>query len=72
MRITKRGTPPGERIWNGTCNACRSEAEAKESELKHVTHCQREGSFSWEICPVCGAGDKSSGYGGMIFYPASK
>jgi len=67
MKITKKGTPASERIWLGTCRNCKSEAEATESEMTHITHDQREGgSFSWEKCPVCGAG---AGYGGMIFYP---
>lgn len=70
MKITKRGTPADERTWLGTCRSCNSEAEAKQSEMTHITHDQREGgSFSWEKCPACGAGDKSTGYGGMLFYP---
>ena len=28
MKITKKGTPPGERIWKGRCHSCGSEAEA--------------------------------------------
>lgn len=69
MKITHRGTPATERIWVGTCRGCKSEAEATESEMTHITHDQREGgAFSWEKCPVCGNGDKG-GYGGMLFYP---
>lgn len=71
MEITKRGTLPGERKWRGKCHNCGSEAIAKQSELTKITHDQRDGSLAWEKCPVCGAGDKSSGYGGMIFYPLS-
>lgn len=68
MKITKRGTPQGDRPWKGTCRSCGSEAEATESELTHVQHEQRDGSFSWEVCPVCGVGG-TNGYGGMMFYP---
>lgn len=70
MRITKRGMLPGERKWTGHCWQCNSDAEAEQSEMTHITYDQREGgSFSWEKCPVCGAGDKATGYGGMLFYP---
>lgn len=69
MKITKKGTLASERIWEGTCRSCKSEAEAQESEMTHITFDQREGSsFSWERCPVCSTGGES-GYGGMIFYP---
>lgn len=69
MKITHKGVPPGERIWKGECVSCKSRAEATQLELKNITHDQREGSFSWEICPVCNAGN-AKGYGGMLFYPA--
>ena len=69
MKITKRGTTTDEKIWRGTCRQCKSEAEAIEAELTYITFDQREGgSFSWEKCPVCGAGSET-GYGGMLFYP---
>ena len=70
MKITHRGTPATERVWVGRCSSCKSEAEATESEMTHITHDQREGgSFSWETCPVCGFGANQNGYGGMLFYP---
>lgn len=70
MQVTKIGTKPDERKWFGECRVCKSEATANGSEMNHITLDQREGgSFSWEKCPVCGAGGKDSGYGGMIFYP---
>ena len=72
MKITKRGTPASERKWIGSCRSCNSEAEAEHSEMTHIVHDQREGGpFSWERCPVCGAGHKLTGYGGMLFYPAT-
>jgi hypothetical protein len=77
MKITKKGTPASERVWLGTCRSCESEAEATEFEMTHITYdrssfgAKREGSFfSWEKCPVCGAGG-DTGYGGMLFYQKS-
>ena len=73
MKVIKRGIKPSERIWQGTCHQCRSELEAQESEMTHITHDQREGGyFSWEKCPVCGAGTPDTGYGGALFYRISK
>lgn len=70
MKITKKGKPPSERTWKGSCHSCGSEATATEKEMNHITHDQREGGyFSWEKCPVCNKGEKASGYGGMLFYP---
>ena len=69
MEITKRGQTVNERVWSGTCRACKSEAKASEAEMTHITDDQREGSsFSWEKCPVCKAGSET-GYGGMLFHP---
>lgn len=68
MKITKVGTKPSDNMWVGTCGNCRSEAEATQAELKNIQSCQREGSWSWEVCPVCNAGGEK-GYGGMLFYP---
>ena len=69
MKVTKMGTKPNDKVWIGRCNSCKSEAEATTSELKHITSDFREGGqFSWEKCPVCGAGT-NDGFGGMIFYP---
>ena len=70
MKITKRGQPAGERKWKGRCRSCGSEAEAEQKELKHITHDWRDGSFSWEECPVCRSGNGKNGYGGMLFYPS--
>ena len=66
MKITKPSAPPS--IWRGVCRACQAEAEAVRPEMTHITEDQREGGrFSWETCPECGAGEKGSGYGGMLF-----
>lgn len=73
MEIIKRGVPPPERLWRGTCSKCESVAEAFERELTKVTQDPRDGTkHSWEICPVCSAGVPSMGnYGGMLFYPVA-
>ncbi len=68
MKVTKVGTKPSENLWVGSCGNCGSEAEATQAELKKIQTCQKDGSWVWEVCPVCGAGD-NRGYGGMIFYP---
>lgn len=70
MRVTKRGNPPCDRKWHGTCRKCEAEAEAVETELR-VQDDTREGTqFAWHKCPVCGAGD-DGGFGGMLFYPVT-
>lgn len=70
MKITRRGTIPSQKIWVGVCRKCNSEAEAFQYEMNHITHDDRNGdSFSWETCPVCGAGDHEDSYGGMLFHP---
>lgn len=52
MKITKRGTLPGSRIWEATCWKCKTEVEAEERELE--THeDQREGWWAVAPCPVC-------------------
>lgn len=72
MNITFRGKPPGDRVWDGKCSKCDSQATAVESELTGITTdfrppCDRH---SWEKCPVCGAGDPKTGnHGGMLFHP---
>lgn len=69
MKITRRGLPKEQRRWIGTCNSCHSEAEAIESEMTHKeVDFKDHDEFSWEVCPACGAGDKVTGYDGMLFY----
>lgn len=66
MEIIKRGNVPSERIWQGTCRACKSIVRAKQSELTNIRDEQRENTqFSWEVCPVCKIGP----YGGLLLYP---
>jgi len=52
MEILHRGTPPAERLWEGTCYSCKSVIRAKIHEIQ-ITHDQREGSFGSAKCPVC-------------------
>ena len=56
MKVIKQGIIPSERIWRGTCQQCRSEIEAKESEMTHM----------------CEAGKSDTGYGGVLFYRVSQ
>lgn len=74
MRIIKPGKPPRDAVkWRGTCRACRAEVEAHCYEITHEIVDYREGgSFSWEVCPSCGAGDCMTGYGGVLFYPTKE
>lgn len=54
MKVIKRGVPPTERVWRGTCSNCKSTMEEMESKLYAPTHDQREGCMALEICPICG------------------
>lgn len=73
MKIISRGLPRAERKWRGKCQSCDAVVEATQSEITHEDHCQREHySFSWEACPACGAGDKATGYGGLLMYPVKE
>lgn len=72
MKIIRRGPKPSDRAWEGHCSKCDSDATATQSELTNITDDFRDGGqFSWEKCPVCGAGEPSlKNWGGMIFYPS--
>lgn len=52
MKIVKRGTPPEEHIWKGTCLTCSTVAEATGKEVA-VHFDQREGQWATANCPVC-------------------
>jgi hypothetical protein len=69
IEITKRGTPPNEMVWKGRCHKCGSEAKGTQDDMTHIKHDQRDGSYSWEVCPVCKAGESLNGYGGICFHP---
>lgn len=53
MKITKRGTPPSEKVWSGRCGTCKSEMEEFETKLTNPRHDQRDGYMAQETCPVC-------------------
>lgn len=56
MKVIKRGTPPSEKIWTGTCGNCKSEMEEVESDLRNRrTGNQFDGPMAHETCPVCEA-----------------
>lgn len=52
MKIIKKGTPPSDKVYEGTCRSCKTVVEFKQSEGK-VTHDQRDGNFVSVRCPVC-------------------
>ena len=61
MKITKRGTPPEDGIWDGLCFNCRTEVEAEEKELRSLDPdaFDQLGNTTRLIekrgrCPVCG------------------
>lgn len=63
MKIVRRGVPPGEIVWVGTCHVCHSRMHATEAELHDITYDQREGGkFGRAHCPVCPNRD-------VVFYP---
>lgn len=55
MRVTKIGIKPSERLWKGTCYACKSEFEAYQHEIQSkIEHDARENtSFVREKCTIC-------------------
>lgn len=53
MKIIKRGKVPAERIHEGTCNTCKTQVEAKRSELTGRT-CTWNDTLLSAACPICG------------------
>jgi RNase P subunit RPR2 len=51
MEIEKRGIPPNEIDFRGTCDACKSVLKAKRRELKMTE--DRNMDFYTGTCPVC-------------------
>ncbi len=66
MEIIRRGTPPSEIKWRGTCSQCKSIMECKEGEVHDIYEGdQREpGRMGKAACPVCSAI--------VNFYPVSR
>lgn len=71
MKITKQGVKKQDVKWVGSCRVCNTEFEADGHEITHEESDWRGTgeSFSWEICEHCGAGDKLTGYGGVLLHP---
>jgi hypothetical protein len=68
MKLIRKGSPDARRIWRGKCETCRSVFECEERELTSIQRSQRDGDFSWETCPECGASLKCSGKGACILF----
>jgi hypothetical protein len=64
--IIKKGIPPEEQRWFGTCSKCTSEIECMRTDLTsyQAGDYKSGGPFSWESCPVC----KNT----MLFHPKPK
>ena len=55
MRCTKRGVPPEEGIWRGTCRSCKSEYEATKKEIADkIAFSKTIRDYAKEICEICG------------------
>jgi len=52
MEIIKRGTPPGEQLYTGTCRMCTTEVRFKLNEAE-IHSDQRDGEIISVACPVC-------------------
>lgn len=63
MNVVRRGTPPEEVVWHGTCSTCHSAIEAQACEVKVYggPDPRTEGPHATAPCPVCAHT--------MYFYP---
>lgn len=54
MKIIRKGTPPTDRYYQGTCHTCMSVVEFQEKE-ECVTRVKdaRDGDYFSVECPVC-------------------
>lgn len=66
MKIVKRGQPPEDRVWVGSCHYCGTEIECEQREIEAARErCPREHyEFARVACPVCGRP--------MIAYPRTR
>jgi len=51
--ITKQGTPPSKRPYNGTCGYCKTQYKCLQED-GDVIFDQRDGDFLRIKCPSCG------------------
>lgn len=52
VRIIRLGTLPEEKLFQCTCNYCKTVFEFKAKEAKKISN-QREGPYYQIACPVC-------------------
>lgn len=53
MKILKQGQLPENRVYQATCNNCKTEFEYRQAEAK-VVYDQRDGNYLAINCPLCG------------------
>jgi hypothetical protein len=53
VTITKRGTPPSDRVYECRCVQCKTEFTFNASDAERVPDI-RDGDFFRIACPVCG------------------
>lgn len=51
MDIIKKGSLPSERVYEATCNHCKTEVRFKRGEAKCETH--RNEEYVMVECPLC-------------------
>lgn len=55
MKVIVRGTPPSEKRYRCSCDACKSVIEYAQNEILKQSYSQRDGSTNYlGPCPVCG------------------
>lgn len=52
MKIISCCEVPNDRVYQATCNNCKSVLEFKRSEAMYTSD-QRDGDFLRVVCPVC-------------------
>lgn len=63
MDIIQRGQHPNQKVYRGTCSACKTILQAVRGELK-IENCndpREPGEWASAACPVCGES--------VCFYP---
>lgn len=55
MKIIKKGKPPSEQVYRGTCYYCGCVVECTQAEVKSGGEDPRDGySYNYVKCPTCG------------------
>ena len=55
MKLIKRGVPPPDKVWHGTCRSCKSEYEAIRKDIEDkIIYSKTVRDHVKEICEVCG------------------